>query len=238
MMPKNYALGLDYGTESGRVMLVDADTGEEVAWKVVAYSRGVMDRALPDGSRLGPDWALQDPRDYITVLREGVPATLEEAGVSGEQVVGVGVDFTASTPLPAKADGTPLCEAQEFSGNPHAWVKLWKHHAAEPQANRINQVAAERDEPVMALYRGGYSSEWMISKALETLEEAPDVYAAADRFLEACDWLVTCTAANAESIARPNRVSNSDSLSAASRSLTRPRRAPPRIEECCERPFR
>ena len=189
-MPQSYALGLDYGTESGRVMLVDVDTGEEVAWNVTPYSRGVMDRTLPDGSRLGPDWALQDPRDYITVLREGIPATLKEANVQGEQVVGVGVDFTASTPLPARSDGTPLCGLAEFAGNPHAWVKLWKHHAAEPQAKRINEVAAERNEPVMALYRGGYSSEWMISKALETLEGAPDVYAAADRYLEACDWLI------------------------------------------------
>lgn len=189
-MAKKYALGLDYGTESGRVMLVDADTGEEVAWKVVPYPRGVMDRTLPNGESLPPDWALQDPRDYLTVLSEGVPATLEEARVDPADVVGIGVDFTASTPLPAKADGTPLCALPDFADDPHAWVKLWKHHAAEPQAKRINQVAAERNEPVMALYRGGYSSEWMISKALETLEGSPGVYAAADRWIEACDWLV------------------------------------------------
>ena len=188
-MPK-YALGLDYGTESGRVMLVDADTGAEVAWKVVPYPHGVIDRELPGGGKLGPDWALQDPLDYLHVLEEGVSETLQSAGVSGADVVGVGVDFTASTPLPAKADGTPLRAVTELQSNPHAWVKLWKHHAAEPQARRINQVASERGEPILDLYRGGYSSEWFFSKLLETLEEAPEVYAASDRYIEACDWLV------------------------------------------------
>ena len=184
------ALGLDYGTESGRVMLVDASTGAELAWRVVPYPHGVMERALPDGTTLAPDWALQHPADYLHVLEEAVPAVLAEANVTAERIVGIGVDFTASTPLPTRADGTPLCQTPEFSGNLHSWVKLWKHHAAEPQAKRINAVAKERNEPFLELYRGGYSSEWMFSKILETLEEAPEVYAAADRYLEACDWLV------------------------------------------------
>ena len=188
-MPK-YALGLDYGTESGRVMLVDADTGAEVAWKVVPYPSGVLDRELPSGSALGPDWALQDPLDYLHVLEAGIPETLQAAGVEGADVVGIGVDFTASTPMPAKADGTPLRAVPELAANPHAWVKLWKHHAAEPQARRINEVGRERGEAFLELYRGGYSSEWFFSKLLETLEGAPEVYAAADRYIEACDWLV------------------------------------------------
>ncbi len=139
-------LGLDYGTESGRVMLVDASSGAELAWRVVPYPHGVMERSLPDGTPLAPDWALQHPADYLHVLEEAVPAVLAEANVTAEQIVGIGVDFTASTPLPTRTDGTPLCTLPEFSGNPHAWVKLWKHHAAEPQAKRINAVAAERDD--------------------------------------------------------------------------------------------
>ena len=191
MSEPNYVLGLDYGTESGRVMLVDASNGEEVAWHVVPYSNGVLDRELPGGGALGPDFALQDPLDYLTVLSEGVPAVLRSAGVEGSAVAGIGVDFTSCTVLPSKADGTPLRSlCPEFEGNPHAWVKLWKHHAAQPQADRINEVAAERGEEFMELYGGGYSSEWFFSKVLETLEEAPEVYAAADRFLEAGDWLV------------------------------------------------
>ncbi len=186
----NYALGLDYGTESGRVMLVDADTGDEVAWEVVAYPSGVIDRELPTGAALGPDWALQDPLDYLHVLEKGVPAVLHAADAAGSDVLGIGVDFTASTPMPVRADGTPLRSVAALEPNPHAWVKLWKHHAAEPQARRINEVGRERGEPFLELYRGGYSSEWFFSKLLETLEGAPEVYAAADRYIEACDWLV------------------------------------------------
>ena len=188
-MPK-YALGLDYGTESGRVMLVDADSGEEVAWKVAPYPHGVLDRELPDGRTLGPDWALQDPLDYLHALQEGIPETLRSAGIEGPEILGVGVDFTASTPMPAKADGAPLRSIPELAANPHAWVKLWKHHAAEPQAQRINEIARERGEAFLELYRGGYSSEWFFSKLLETLEAAPEIYDAADRYIEACDWLV------------------------------------------------
>ena len=103
-----YVLGLDFGTESGRVMLVNADNGEEVAWHVVPYPNGVLDRQLPDGTALGHDWALQDPNDYLTVLTDGIPAVLESAGARGEDVAGIGVDFTASTVLPTKKDGTPL----------------------------------------------------------------------------------------------------------------------------------
>ncbi len=185
-----YVLGLDYGTESGRVMLVDVADGREAAWRVVPYPHGVLDRSLPSGESLPPDFALQHPLDYLSVLAEGIPATLEEAGARPEDVVGIGVDFTACTVLPTTAAGVPLCTLDEHAANPHAWVKLWKHHAAEPQARRLTTIAEERNEPLLQLYRGGYSSEWFFSKALETLEQAPAVYAAADRYLEAGDWLV------------------------------------------------
>src|SRR5712692_482510 len=92
--------------------------------------------------------------------------------------------------LPALADGTPLCTLPEFAGNPHAWVKLWKHHAAHPQAQRINELAARRGEEFLTVYGGKYSSEWFFSKVLETLEHAPEVYYAAQRFIEAADWIV------------------------------------------------
>ena len=185
-----YVLGIDYGTESGRVMLVNADNGEEIAWKVVPYSSGVMDQRLPDGTPLGPDFALQDAADYLKVLTEGIPEVLRSSNVAGAGVGGIGVDFTSCTMMPCKQDGTPLPSLPEFAGNPHAWVKLWKHHAAQPQARRINEVAGERGEAFVELYGGGYSAEWFFSKVLETLEKAPEVYAAADRFIEAGDWLV------------------------------------------------
>ncbi len=185
-----YTIGIDYGTESGRALLVRVDDGAELATAVHVYGDGVLDRTLPDGTRLPNDWALQNPDDYLGVLKQAVPAVLKESGVSADEVIGVGIDFTSCTMLPTLGDGTPLCFLPELTSEPHAWVKLWKHHAAQPQADKINALAAERGEPWLARYGGKYSSEWFFSKALQILEEAPEIYDRADRLIEAADWLV------------------------------------------------
>ena len=185
-----YTIGIDYGTESGRALLVRVADGAEIATAVHVYGDGVLDRALPDGTRLPNDWALQNPDDYIEVLKQTVPAVLEQSGVSADEVVGVGIDFTSCTMLPTLKDGTPLCRVPELRNEPHAWVKLWKHHAAQPQADRINETARARGETWLGRYGGKISSEWFFSKALQILEEAPEVYAKTGRFIEAADWLV------------------------------------------------
>jgi L-ribulokinase len=188
---RKYTIGVDYGTESGRAVLVDVTTGEEVATAVHEYGDGVIDVTLPgDNKPLPPDFALQNPQDYIDVLKVTIPRVLAESGVRAEDVIGIGTDFTACTMLPVKADGTPLCQLPEWRNNPFSWIKLWKHHAAQPEANRLNAVAAERGEEWLGLYGGKISSEWMIPKIWETLNKAPDVYEAADRFVEAADWIV------------------------------------------------
>ena len=186
-----FALGLDFGTESGRALLVDVESGQEVASAVHAYANGVIDERLPgSGTRLPSEWALQNPSDYIETLRHAVPQALREARARPEDVIGIGVDFTSCTVLPARADGTPLCLLDAWKAHPHAWVKLWKHHAAQPEADRINALARERNEPWLPYYGGKVSSEWLHSKTLQIVTAAPDVYAAADRILEAGDWLV------------------------------------------------
>lgn len=190
-MARKYVIGLDYGTESGRALLVAVDNGEELAMAVEDYADGVIDAALPGtGQKLPPDWALQNPRDYLCVAESVIPRVLEQAGVSAEDVIGIGVDFTACTVIPIDAEGTPLCMKDEWDANPHAWVKLWKHHAAQPQADRINALARERNEPFLARYGGKISSEWLFPKMLEVLENAPDVFEAADQFIEAGDWII------------------------------------------------
>lgn len=200
-----YTIGIDFGTESGRAVLVDTRDGREVASAVHQYKNGVIDEHLPGSDKaLPPDWALQDPMDYIEVLKQTVPAVLKQSGVKPEEVVGVGIDFTACTMLPTKKDGTPLCTLPEWRENPHAWIKLWKHHAAQPQADQINETARRMGESWLDLYGGKISSEWFFSKALQILQEAPEVYEAADRLIEAADWLIwqlcgvetrnTCTA--------------------------------------------
>jgi L-ribulokinase len=188
-----YAVGIDFGTESGRAVLVDCADGRELATRVYRYRNGVIDERLPapdDDVRLEPEWALQDPEDYVRTIQETVPGLLAETGVDPEDVIGVGIDFTSCTMLPTLADGTPLCLVEAMRREPHAWVKLWKHHAAQPEADRINEIAAERGEPWLARYGGRYSSEWFFAKALQILDEAPEVYERADRLIEAADWVV------------------------------------------------
>ena len=188
-----YSVGVDFGTESGRAILVDVATGAELATAVYEYENGVIDHHLPapdEDVRLEPDWALQDPEDYLRTFQVTIPAVLAQSGVDPADVVGVGIDFTACTMLPTTADGAPLCTLQEYRREPHAWVKLWKHHAAQPEADRINAVAAERGELWLPRYGGKISSEWFYSKALQILDEAPQIYSAADRLIEAADWVI------------------------------------------------
>jgi len=190
-MSRKYVLGLDYGTESARALVVAVDNGEEVACTVERYPDVVIDDVLPStGKKLPPDWALQNPRDYLSVMENIVPAALKEAGISGDDVIGIGTDFTACTMIPVDKAGTPLSMKKEFEANPHAWVKLWKHHAAQPEADKINALALQRGEDFLARYGGKVSSEWLFPKALQILDEAPEIYAAADRFIEAGDWIV------------------------------------------------
>jgi L-ribulokinase len=186
-----YTIGVDYGTESGRAVLVNVTTGEEVATAVHPYGDGVIDEHLPGSDDpLPPDFALQNPQDYIEVLKETVPAVLREGSVATEDIIGVGTDFTACTMLPISKDGTPLCIKPEWRKNPYAWVKIWKHHAAQPEANQLNEIARQRGETWLDLYGGKISSEWLFPKIWETLNKAPEVYDVSDRYIEAADWIV------------------------------------------------
>lgn len=183
-------VGIDFGTLSGRALVVAVEDGRELGSAVHEYTHGVVESALPDGRPLPQDWALQIPQDWRDVLRFAVPRALEAAGVGPAQVVGVATDFTACTVLPTASDGTPLCELPAFAGRPHAYPKLWKHHAAQPEADLIVQRAEESGQPWLARYGGKISSEWQYAKALQMLREDPEAYAAADRWIEAADWII------------------------------------------------
>jgi L-ribulokinase len=188
---RRIVIGVDFGTLSGRAVVVDADDGAELGSAVHEYSHGVVTEALPGtGRRLPPDWALQVPSDYLDVLRSAVPKALATSGVSADDVIGIGTDFTACTVLPALADGTPLCDLPELRDRPHAYVKLWRHHAAQGQADRINALAHERGEPWIGRYGGKLSSEWELAKGLQLLEEDPDLYARTEHWVEAADWII------------------------------------------------
>jgi L-ribulokinase len=185
-----YAIGIDFGTESGRALLLDLEGGAEAAVAEVRYPSTVIDRALPGGERLPPDWALQDPDDWVEVVDTAVPEVLSRAGAQADDVVGIGIDFTACTALPVTAEGVPLCTLAGWRDRPHAWPKLWKHHAAQPVADRLNAVARERGEEFLSRYGGKLSSEWYFPKLIELWLEDREVYDAAHGFIEAADWIV------------------------------------------------
>lgn len=189
-MSKKYTIGLDFGTLSGRAVLVDVQTGEELATATHNYSHGVMDKKLPNGKKLPLDWALQHPQDYLDVLSTAIPSVLKQSGVSPNDIIGVGVDFTACTVVPVKSDGTPLCFIDQYKEEPHSYVKLWKHHAAQDKANKLNEIAEQMGEKWLSRYGGKISSEWIFPKIWQVLDEAPHIYDEADYFIEASDWTV------------------------------------------------
>lgn len=188
-MNKKYTIGIDFGTLSGRAIVVDTESGNEVGTAVYEYPHGVMDRELPDGTPLADKFALEHPADYLETLKNVVPMALSDAGIDAEEVAGLGIDFTACTLLPINEEGTPLCFLDKYKSDPHAYVKLWKHHASQPEAEEINALAGERGEDFLKRYGGKISSEWAFPKILQILREAPYIYDDTFRFIEAADWL-------------------------------------------------
>lgn len=185
-----YSIGIDYGTLSCRALIVDVVTGKEMATSVCEYKHGVMSDKFVDGTHLPADYALQHPRDYLDALHYVLKECLEIANISNDDIVGIGVDFTASTVMPVSADGTPLCFLDEYKTNPHAYVKLWKHHAAQREADDINRLAKEMGAKWLSKYGGTISSEWLFPKVLQILREDKSLYDDTFRFIEAGDWLV------------------------------------------------
>lgn len=183
-MARVFIVGLDFGTESARGVLIDGASGDTVASLEQTYPHGVMDRHLPDGTLLPPGWALQVADDYLSVA-EGILSGLADAVRSGDGfLASIGVDFTACTPLPTSEHGAPLSRA--FPAEPHAYVKLWKHHAAQPWADLLNAEGGD-----YLRYTGGTTScEWLLPKAAQLRDEAPDLWEQTARFIEAGDWLV------------------------------------------------
>ncbi|MEO7350284.1 MAG: ribulokinase [Marmoricola sp.] len=187
---ETYVVGVDFGTLSGRALVVRVSDGAELGTATHEYAHAVLDDTLPSGTPLAPDWALQVPQDYRDVLGDAVPASVAAAGIDPARVIGIATDFTACTMVPTLADGTPLNEVEGYSTRPHAFVKLWRHHAAQAQADRINALAASRRESWLPRYGGLISSEWEFAKGLQIFEEDRELYQRMDRWVEAADWIV------------------------------------------------
>ena len=185
-----YALGLDFGTESVRAVLFNTRTGRGAGEAVVRYRHGVITEALPGSKvRLRGEWALQHPEDYLKGMAAATKRAVASAGIGRDQVCGIGISFTACTMLPTRDDGTPLCFDRKLARKPNAWCKLWKHHASQPQADRMNELARRRSVKWLARYGGIVSSEWFFPQALQALDEEPEVWTAASVFIEAGEWV-------------------------------------------------
>lgn len=188
---KKYAIGLDFGTLAAKAVLVDIAEKREVAVSTVAYQDEVIDSTLPYGEeRLPGDYALQNPSDYIDALYGLLTEVWRKGRIRPEQVIGIGVAFASCTLIPLDDKNRPLCMDSNFSTNPHSWPKCRKHHAAQAQAERISRVAKERKEDFLQYCGDKVSSEWMIPKILEILDQAPEIYQATKTFIEAGDWIV------------------------------------------------
>ena len=185
-----YVIGLDYGTLSARAVLVSVGRGEVAAESIYPYPHGILNTISGGDEELPVDFALQEIDDYVEAMYETIRTVVKQSGCRAEDVIGIGIDATSSTFLPLTKSGTPLCKTEQFRTNPHAWLKLWKHHGAQEEADRMTELAAGRQEKFLMRCGGKVNAEWMLPKLTEIVLKAPDVYEAADNFMEVSDYLV------------------------------------------------
>ena len=185
-----YVIGLDYGTLSGRAVLVSVCDGKVIAESICSYPHGILRSVPGTDEKLPADFALQEIDDYVEVMYHTIRSVVEKSGCRAEDVIGIGIDATSSTFLSLSEGNEPLCKTKRFRANPHAQLKLWKHHGAQEEADRITALATERNENFLMRCGGKVNAEWMLPKLMEIAGKAPDVYEATDNFMEVSDYLV------------------------------------------------
>lgn len=188
---KRYALGLDFGTNSCRSLIVDLENGRETAGQVVAYPSG-KEGVLLDPKN--PNVARQNPADYLVTMEDAVRRALEQAknedpDFEARHIIGIGVDTTGSSPMPVARDGRPISLSPGQKDNLDAMVWLWKDHSSHEEASRITERAAEIRPHFLAKIGGTYSSEWFWSKIFHCLNTSPEVFSSAYSFVEICDYI-------------------------------------------------
>ncbi|MEE1327133.1 MAG: ribulokinase [Oscillospiraceae bacterium] len=184
-----YTLGLDYGSLSCRGILADIRDGHIIAEEEFSYPHGILTDVLPDGTPLSGSWCLQHPSDYLTVLDHIIPQLLKKSGIVPAQIIGIGIDFTASTVIPLDSNFRPLCES--YPDRPHAWPKLWKHHGATEQAEKLTALCRKKYPVYLDRYGGKISPECLIAKVLQVFDEDREVFDAAHSFVEAMDYVTS-----------------------------------------------
>lgn len=190
-MAQKYSLGLDYGTNSVRALLVNTNNGREITTYVHNYKRGV-DGIILD--RKNPNLARQDPQDYVESMEICIKQVINQTkkkikNFSSGEIIGIGVDTTGSTPIPVDEKGQPLSFRKEFRNNPNAMAWLWKDHTGYEEAEEITELAKKRNEPYLAKCGGVYSSEWFFSKILHCLRTDSKVFESAYSWVELADFI-------------------------------------------------
>jgi len=186
-----YTIGLDYGTNSVRALIVDVANGDELATAVHEYETGEAGIILDSADH---NLARQNPADYLRGTETVIKAAVTEAGNADKdfdvsQVIGIGIDTTGSTPIPVDRNGTPLSMLAKFRGNPNACAWLWKDHTGHAEAAEITELAEKEHPEYLAKCGGTYSSEWFFSKVLHCLRADPGVFDAAYSWIECCDYI-------------------------------------------------
>jgi L-ribulokinase len=188
---KKYTIGIDFGAESATAVMVNVNNGEFVSYATYKYPHGIITQNLPNCIEpLDLGWALHHPQDYLNALKRTVPKLMRESQVSPDQIIGLGIDFQGSTVIPTTAEGQPLALIEDYRKEPHAWPMMWKHTASSEKATQITKLASDRFEPFLDRYGGEINAEWFIPKVWQIYDENSSVYHAADRLIEASDWLV------------------------------------------------
>lgn len=187
----SYTIGLDYGTNSVRCLIVDVTNGDEVGGNVYEYETGEAGIILDPADH---NLARQNPADYVKGIEVTVKAAIAEAkknveGFDASKIIGIGIDTTGSTPIPVDKDGTPLSMLDEFKDNPNACAWLWKDHTGHAEAAEITELAENEHPEYLARCGGTYSSEWFFSKILHCLRTDPAVFDAAYSWVECCDYI-------------------------------------------------
>ncbi|MGW7797060.1 ribulokinase [Staphylococcus xylosus] len=184
-----YSIGIDFGTGSGRAFLINTENGEIEAQYIRNYTHGTIEGEL-GGEKLPQNFALQNANDYMEIIETGIPTIIEKANISVSEIVGIGIDFTSSTVIFVDEQMEPIHNRAGFQDNPHAYVKLWKHHGAQDEADLLFKTALEGENRWLGYYGFNVSSEWMIPKIMEVNNKAPEVMAVTANIMEAGDWIV------------------------------------------------
>ncbi|NMA94654.1 MAG: ribulokinase [Clostridiales bacterium] len=190
MNTEKFVIGIDLGSLSGRIIIASVNDGRIVANHSKDYKHGIMTDTFIDGSRLGRDYNLTVPKDYLDVIGELIPKAIKSAGIHKKDIIGIGVDATSYTMITTDKIGKPLCEYEEFKYRPQAYGKLWKHLGALEDSKLFTKLAIETNQPFMWRFGNSISGEWMAPKVMETFRKDREVFDRATYFTDLSDWIV------------------------------------------------